>query len=213
MKNNLPSFILLTLLTINSTATPTAPKDTEINEVLVLTIQTIKDVFPDLSNIKERHYADVIGEIKGVLITLKDAAEYQDNALKETIFREALTELNKSLERSYSLALQMTEEANNAQSKAERNQDIEHARALEKLYKQLAALKKELHLMFNENNTATRFQKESAKNLEQLNQKIIAANNAQLPLVDDETRQTILQMIGAAVIGAIMFIIGSISSN
>jgi hypothetical protein len=217
MKNKLFSSILLVLLTVNSNAFPNKPymqqNNAAFDEVLALTIQTLKEVFPDLGNIKERHYADVIGEIKGVLITLKDAAEYHDNVLKETVFREALTALNMSLERAFSLVLRMAEEAINAQSKADRNKNIQRARALEKLYKQLAALKRELHLVFNETETASRFEREAAMNIEQINQEIIVAENAPLPFINDKARQGILQVIGAVVLGVVAFIAGSISSD
>ena len=206
-------FLLLIALTVNSHAFGKSLQETAFNEVVAIAIQTLKEVFPDLTNIKERHYADAIGEIKGVLTTLKDAAEYQDNTLKETVFRESLTELNKSLERSFSLALRMAIEAKDAQSKEERNINIHHARSLGKLYKQLAHLKKELHLAFNEKERAIRFEVESAHSLEKINQEIMAATQAPLPFLSDDTKKSILELVGAVVVGVVMFIVGSFSAS
>jgi len=213
MKNNRLPIILLILFSANSHAfpnTPQVPNEAAFNEVLALTIQTLKDVLPDLGNIKERHYADVIGEMKGVLVTLKDASEYQDSVLKKTVFREALTDLNQSLERAFLLTLRMAEEAIKAQSKTDKNKDIQQARALKTLYKQLAALKRELHLVFNETETASRFEREAAMNLEQLNQEIRVAENARLPFLNNETKEGILKVIGAVVVGVVSFIAGTI---
>jgi hypothetical protein len=218
MKNKLLYLIFLVLLSINNTAYSSSIYGSFLtaaafDQVLAISVQTLKEIFPDLAHIKERHYADVIGEIKGVLTTIKDAAEYDDPVLKQTVFREVLTELNQSLERSYSLAIQMTREASQAQSRDERNQEIEHARALERLYKQLGKLKKELHLAFNETKAANNFEREFARNFKKLNQKIIAAHNAPLPLINEEIKKGIFQTIGAVVIGIIMYVVGSLSSQ
>lgn len=218
MKNKLLYLIFFVLLSINNTAFSgsiygTILKAAAFDQVLAISVQTLKEIFPDLAHIKQRHYADVIGEIKGVLTTIKDAAEYDDPVLRQTVFREVLTELNQSLERSYSLAIQMTREASQAQSRDERNQEIEHARALERLYKQLGKLKQELHLAFNEKKAANNFEREFARNFKKLNQKIIAAHNAPLPLINEEIKKGIFQTIGAVVIGILMYVIGSLSSS
>ena len=218
MKNKLLYLIFFILLSINKPAISsniygTILKATAFDQVLAISIKTLKEIFPELAHIKERHYADVIGEIKGVLTTIKDAAEYNDPVLKQNVFREVLTELNQSLERSYALAIQMTREARQAQSRNERNQDIEHAHALERLYKQLGELKKELHLAFNEQQAANNFERQFARDLKKLNQKILAAHNAPLPLINAEIKQGIFQTIGAVVIGIIMYVVGSLSSS
>jgi hypothetical protein len=210
--------IFFALLSINHSALSnsiygTILKVAAFDQVLAISVQTLKEIFPDLSHIKERHYADVIGEIKGVLTTIRDAAEYDDPVLKQTVFREVLTELNQSLERSYSLTIQMTSEASQAQSRNERNKEIEHAHALVRLYKQLGELKKELHLAFNETKAANNFKREFARNFKKLNQTIIAAHNAPLPLINKELKQGIFQTIGAVVIGIIMYVVGSLATS
>lgn len=218
MKNKLLYMIFFILLSINNTAVSssiygTILKAAAFDQVLAISVQTLKEIFPDLSQIKERHYADVIGEIKGVLTTIQDAAEYDDPVLRQTVFREVLTELNKSIERSYSLAIQMTIEASQAQSRTERNKEIEHARALERLYKQLGDLKKELHLAFNEKRAANNFERKFARNFKKINQEIMDAHNAPLPLINEEMKQGIFQTIGAVVIGILMYVVGSLSSS
>ena len=211
-------FIILAgvLLTVSHSASCgfRAPlKGIIFDEVMALAVQTLKEIFPDLKDIKERHYADAIGEIKGVLITLKDAANYQDVILQKTVLRETLAELNKSLERAYLLTLQMATEAKNAQSKTERDREIQHARTLEKLYKQLGVIKRELHLAFDEKEIAQNFEMEAVQNLKHINQQILLAHRAPLPLLNDETKQGIIQAIGAVIIGVVMFIVGSLSSG
>jgi len=218
MKNKLLYMIFVILLSINSTAFSssifgTILKAAAFDQVLAISVQTLKEIFPDLANIKERHYADVLGEIRGVLITINDAAEYDDPVLKQTVFREVLTELNQSLERSYYLAMQMTREASKAQSRDERNTEIAHARVLERLYKNLGELKKELHLAFNEKKVANKFERDFARSFKKINQEIIAAHNAPLPLINDELKKGIFQTIGAVVVGLIMYVIGSLSAS
>jgi hypothetical protein len=208
------SLILLTAShTVFSNPMPGVLKEIAFDEVMALAIQTLKEIFPDLRDIKERHYADAIGEIKGVLVTLKDAGNYQDAKLRETVFREALTELNKSLERAYLLALQMAKEAKNAQKKSDRDRQIQQAQALERLYKQLAVIKRELHLAFGEKEIASHVEIEAAQNLKQINKEIVTAQRTPLPLLNDETKQGIIQAIGAVMIGVVMFLVGSLSSS
>jgi len=205
--------ILLTVSYSASCGLKAPLKGIILDEVMALAVQTLKDVFPDLKDIKERHYADAIGEIKGVLVTLKDAANYQDITLQKTVLRETLAELNKSLERAYLLTLQMATEAKNAQSKKERDREIQHARTLEKLYKQLGVIKRELHLAFDEKEIAQNFEMEAFENLKHINEQILLAHRTPLPLLNDETKQGIIQAIGAVIIGIVMFIVGSLSSG
>jgi len=197
MKNNMLYVICLCLSMAIISSHAYAQVDPQTIESVVGRLKNFVDGFFDddvksrLEDTQKTQLVEILGDTKNVIKTVSEANRFTTDVKQQTdLFKTSLLDLNKSLEKTFSLAL-LTTSADDSVSEWNLLNPFSYggkiqtaitksvvALGLVSLYQQLSVLKAQVLLKLNEESTAIKFQQEYAENIKHLRENSINPINS-----------------------------------